>query len=135
MLSGSAIKVLFARPPGLAYLYGSFEKGQIVVQCHISGTRGPRKVFKLNETSLRSKESFAETDEAVSARICVVAGDSTKGKKSNGKFGWKTGIVSVNAGHLQADQMGRENWENCYIFSFDHLEEIKTAVYKSYQVP
>ena len=29
MLSGSAIKVLFARPPGLAYLYGSFEKGQI----------------------------------------------------------------------------------------------------------
>ena len=28
-LSGSAIKVLFARPPGLAYLYGSFEKGEI----------------------------------------------------------------------------------------------------------
>ena len=27
--SGSAIKVLFARPPGLAYLYGSLEKGEI----------------------------------------------------------------------------------------------------------
>ena len=26
---GSAIKVLFARPPGLAYLYGSLEKGEI----------------------------------------------------------------------------------------------------------
>ena len=47
----------------------TFEKGQIVVQCHISGTKGPRKVFKLNETSLRSKESFDETDEAVSARF------------------------------------------------------------------
>ena len=47
----------------------TFEKGQIVVQCHISGTKGPRKVFKLNETSLRSKESFDERDEAVSARF------------------------------------------------------------------
>ena len=28
-VSGAAIKVLFARPPGLAYLYGSFEKGEI----------------------------------------------------------------------------------------------------------
>ena len=67
-------------------------------------------------------------------RVCVVAADSTKVKKSNWNC-WKTGIVSVNAGHLQPEEMGKENWENCYIFSFDHLEEIKTAVYKSYQVP
>ena len=67
-------------------------------------------------------------------RVCVVAGDSTKGKKTNGNVR-KTRVVSVNAGHLQAEQMGIENWDNCYIFSFDHLEEIKTAVYKSFQVP
>ena len=110
----------------------TFEKGQIVVQCHIKPptSKGYRKVFKLNETSRRSKESFEETDEAVSARVCVVAGSSLKDKQA----GWKTGVVSVNAGHLQAEQMHKENWENKYIFSFDHIEEIKTAVYKSYQV-
>lgn len=114
-----------------------FEKNDIVVEAYLKAEiKGPNDTFKtktttfnLEEDTKRSKESFHEKDQLVSCRICVVC--SRSGRKTS-KGSYRTSILSVD--DLTGTQdMVRYPSENCFLFKFEHVEEIKAATYKSYQ--
>jgi len=113
----------------------SFVKDEIVIECYITrNVKGKTKtgedtwrtntlVFKLDETPHRTKESFDELEDTINVRVCVT-GSSSKNRK--------TTVLSVDDGSGQ--EMVKYMSDNCYLFTFDHVDVIKESALKAIAV-
>ena len=113
----------------------TFVKDEIVIECYITrNVKGKTKtgedtwrtntlVFKLDETPHRTKESFDELEDTINVRVCVT-GSSSKNRK--------TTVLSVDDG--SGKEMVRYTSDNCYLFSFDHVDVIRESALKAIAV-
>ena len=115
----------YKKPKKPAHKPKVFEKNEIVVEAFLrvkkndtsSGKKGVR-TFKLDEDVQRSADSFHQDGLTVSCRVCVVCSNSNR---KNGSY--KTSILSVDDNTGQ--DMVRYTSENCYLFKFEHLDDIR----------
>jgi len=121
----------------------TFVKDEIVIECYITrNVKGKTKtgedtwrtntlVFKLDETPHRTKESFDELEDTINVRVCVT-GSSSKNRNKTKNNKHQTTVLSVDDG--SGKEMVRYTSDNCYLFSFDHVDVIRESALKAIAV-